>query len=303
MASKESAVAQALPFPLDLPTTRWWTKDTIAIVTGGNRGIGFALVKRLAELGLTVVLTARDSSKGKEAVEALKSIGLSNNVHFFPLDVSNPSSITRFVSWFEANFSALDILINNAGVSFNDIDENSVEYAEIVIRTNFYGPKLLTEALLPIFRRSSSVGRIINISSRLGLLNKLQNPSLRKMLMDENNLSEMQIEKIVTLFLEDVKNGTWKNGGWPHVWTDYAVSKLALNAYSVVLAKRYKNYGISVNCYCPGFTQTSMTKGKGKYTTDDAAKVAVNIALLPPQILPTGRFFTVSNSCGTFSKL
>ncbi|CAI9108532.1 OLC1v1008154C1 [Oldenlandia corymbosa var. corymbosa] len=301
MASKESAEIPS--FTTALPTLRWWTKDTVAIVTGANRGIGFALVKRLAELGLTVILTARDSSRGKEAVEALKSIGLSNSVHFFPLDVSNPSSITKFASWFQVNFSALDILINNAGVSFNEIDENSVEHAETVIRTNFYGPKLLTEALLPIFRRSTSVGRIINISSRLGLLNKLQNPILQKMLMDENNLSEKQIEKMVTLFLEDVKNGKWKNGGWPQVWTDYAVSKLALNAYSVVLAKSYKNFGISVNCYCPGFTQTSMTKGKGKYTADDAAKVAANIALLSPQILPTGRFFTVSSSCGTFSKL
>lgn len=64
--------------------------------------------------------------------------------------------------------------VNNAGVSFNDIGENSVEHAEIVIKTNFYGSKWLTEALLPMFRRSDSAGRILNISSRLGLLNVSQ---------------------------------------------------------------------------------------------------------------------------------
>jgi carbonyl reductase 1 len=65
----------------------------------------------------------------------------------------------------------LIIQVNNAGVTFNEIDENSVEHAETVIKTNFYGAKLLTEALLPMFRRSPSTSRILNISSRLGSLN------------------------------------------------------------------------------------------------------------------------------------
>lgn len=61
--------------------------------------------------------------------------------------------------------------MNNAAVSFNEINENSVKHAETVINTNFYGAKLLTEALLPMFRRSPSTSRILNISSRLGSLN------------------------------------------------------------------------------------------------------------------------------------
>lgn len=63
------------------------------------------------------------------------------------------------------------VQVNNAAISFNEINENSVEHADIVIRTNFYGPKLLTEALLPLFRRCRTMSRILNISSRLGLLN------------------------------------------------------------------------------------------------------------------------------------
>ncbi|CAH2050947.1 unnamed protein product [Thlaspi arvense] len=88
---------------------RWWSKDTVAIVTGANKGIGFALVKRFAELGLSVVLTARDNTRGLEAVQSLMVQGL--HVHFFRLDVTDPSSIKTFISWFREKFQALDILM------------------------------------------------------------------------------------------------------------------------------------------------------------------------------------------------
>lgn len=79
-------------------------------MTGANKGIGYALVKRLAELGLTVVLTARDGGRGLEAVELLKSEGL--HVHFFCLDISDQNSIKTFVSWFKQSFGVVDILVS-----------------------------------------------------------------------------------------------------------------------------------------------------------------------------------------------
>uniref|UniRef100_A0A6N2M2K9 Short-chain dehydrogenase/reductase n=1 Tax=Salix viminalis TaxID=40686 RepID=A0A6N2M2K9_SALVM len=286
------------PIPA-ITASRWWCKDTVAIVTGANKGIGFSMVKQLARLGLTVILTARDVEKGKKAVESLKNQGLF--VHFHPLDVSDPASIRTFALWFHKKFGVMDILINNAAVSFNDLYENSVDHAEIVIKTNFYGVKLLTEALLPMFRRSDSISRILNISSRLGSINKMRNPTMKEMLQNEN-LSAKQIEGMVDLFLENVKNGTWKNQGWPEIWTDYAVSKLALNAYSRVLAKQFEDFGLRVNCFCPGFTQTSMTGGKGTHTADDAAEVGARLALLPPGELSTGKFYVGFNP-GIISKL
>ncbi|EMS48166.1 (+)-neomenthol dehydrogenase [Triticum urartu] len=123
----------------------WWTGETVAVVTGANRGIGHALAARLAEQGLSVV--------------------------------------------------------NNAGVSFNEIDTNSVEHAETVLKTNFYGAKMLIEALLPLFRRSSGTSRILNLSSQLGLLNKVRDPSLRSMLLDEGRLTEQQVEAMASRFL------------------------------------------------------------------------------------------------------
>ncbi|KAI5386822.1 (+)-neomenthol dehydrogenase [Lathyrus oleraceus] len=277
-----------------LSSTRWWSKETVAVVTGGNKGIGFALVKRLAEMGLTVVLAARDKQKGEDAV---KNIPAPHRVHFLLLDVSDPDSIKTFASSFKAKFGAtLDILVNNAGVSFNELHQNSVNHAESVMKTNFYGPRLLIQELLPLFRRSSSsITRILNVSSRLGSLNKVRNEEMRRIL-EREELKEEEIEEMVKKFLRDVRNGMWKSEGWPMYWTDYAVSKLALNAYSKVLAKRYKTELMSVNCFCPGFTQTSMTKGKGTHTAHQAASLAATLALLPPHHLPTGKFFLLRNN-------
>ncbi|KAH7547609.1 hypothetical protein FEM48_Zijuj01G0328000 [Ziziphus jujuba var. spinosa] len=167
------------------------------------------------------------------------------------------------------------------------------------MKTNFYGAKLLTEALLPMFRRSSQYSsRILNITSRLGSINKVRNRVIKEML-EREDVREEEIEGMVSKFLEDVKSGRWESEGWPALWTDYAVSKLALNTYSRVLAKRYRGRGLSVNCFCPGFTQTSMTRGKGTHSADEAAEFGANLALLPPQHLPTGNFFLMGSTTPT----
>ncbi|KAF8049153.1 hypothetical protein N665_2283s0005 [Sinapis alba] len=268
----------------------WWSEETTAVVTGANKGIGFEVVKELLKLGLTVVLTARNDENGSLASDSLHRAGF-QNVHFFCLDVSSPSSISAFVSWFRFNFGVLDILVNNAAVSFNAVGENSIREPETIIKTNYYGAKLLTEALLPFFRRSVSVGRILNISSRLGTLNKLRNPTLRQTLESEE-LTYEQIDTTVTQFLEDVRRGTYEKKGWPENWSDYAVSKMALNAYSRVLARRYDGKKlISVNCFCPGFTRTSMTGGQGTHTAEEAAAMIARLVLIPPEKLTSGKFF------------
>ncbi|AEE79958.1 putative protein [Arabidopsis thaliana] len=279
----------------------WWSEETTAVVTGANKGIGFAVVKRLLELGLTVVLTARNAENGSQAAESLRRIGF-GNVHFCCLDISDPSSIAAFASWFGRNLGILDILVNNAAVSFNAVGENLIKEPETIIKTNFYGAKLLTEALLPLFRRSVSVSRILNMSSRLGTLNKLRSPSIRRILESED-LTNEQIDATLTQFLQDVKSGTWEKQGWPENWPDYAISKLALNAYSRVLARRYDGKKLSVNCLCPGFTRTSMTGGQGTHTADEAAAIVAKLVLLPPEKLATGKFYICVESKKLISKL
>ncbi|XP_071687815.1 short-chain dehydrogenase/reductase 2b [Rutidosis leptorrhynchoides] len=297
-SSKQNQLTNCSPTNAEI----WWSKDSVAIVTGSNKGIGYALVKRFAELGLTVVLTARDQSKGLKAMDSLKVQGLERNVCFCQLDISDPASIRSFVSWFQSKFDEFDILVNNAAVSFNAMGENSVDHAETTINTNYYGSKLFSEAMLPLFRRSSSMSRILNISSRLGTLDKLNNEQMKAILEDKERLTEDRIDKVVSVFLQDIMEKRWETQEWPKVWTDYSVSKLALNAYSQILAKRYEG-AVSVNCFCPGFTRTSMTDGKGNFSADDAAKMAATIALLPTRLLTTGKFYAVSMSHVISSKL
>ncbi|KAL1226355.1 Salutaridine reductase [Cardamine amara subsp. amara] len=271
------------------PINRWWSEETTAVVTGANKGIGFAVVKRLLELGLTVVLTARNTENGNQAADSLRRIGF-QNIHFCCLDISDPYSIAAFASWLRRNFGVLDILVNNAAVSFNAVGENYIKDPETIIKTNFHGAKLLTETLLPLFRRSVSASRILNISSRLGTLNKLRRPSIRQIL-ENDDLTNEQIDATVTQFLEDVKSGTWEKQGWPENWPDYAISKMALNAYSRVLARLYDGKKLSVNCLCPGFTRTSMTGGQGTHTADEAAATVAKLVLLPPENLTSGKFY------------
>lgn len=90
---------------------KWWTKDTVALVTGGNKGIGLAAVKQLAQHGLTVVLTARDEKLGTAAVENLKSEGI-ESVHFHPLDVTSSESVEKLASWLKPKFGGIDILVS-----------------------------------------------------------------------------------------------------------------------------------------------------------------------------------------------
>ncbi|XP_038891746.1 (+)-neomenthol dehydrogenase-like [Benincasa hispida] len=162
------------------------------------------------------------------------------------------------------------------------IYENSVENAKTVKKTNFYSAKLLAEALLPYFCSFASKIRILKTTSTLGTVDKVRNIKVKEIL----DVGEEDIEGVVNAFLEDVKRGTWKKAGWSVLRMDYTVSKLALNTYTRVLAKRYSEYGsVSVNNFCP------MTCGKGTHTTDAAALVEARLALLPPHPLPTAQFF------------
>ncbi|KAL7258890.1 hypothetical protein ACSBR1_004907 [Camellia fascicularis] len=82
-----------------------------AIVTGSNKGIGFEICRQLASKGIIVVLTPRDEKKGFEALEKLKSDGLSDHMVFCQLDVVDPSSVASLVDFIKSKFGRLDILV------------------------------------------------------------------------------------------------------------------------------------------------------------------------------------------------
>ncbi|XP_019169937.1 PREDICTED: carbonyl reductase [NADPH] 1 [Ipomoea nil] len=275
---------------------RWWTTETIAVVSGANRGIGFEITHQLAMHGLTVVLTSRETAVGEESVKVLQEGGL--NVVFHQLDIVDPVSIETFSNWIKEEYGVIDILINNAGVNFNFGKENSVEHAETVIKTNYYGTKNMIKAMIPLMRPSTAGGRIVSVSSRLGRFtgkrNKIENVEMREKLEDVESLSEEFIDQMVEKFLDQAKDGSWVSGGWPETLTDYSVSKLAVNAFTRLMAHelsgREEGQKIYINCYCPGWVKTAMTGWAGSISPEDAADTAVWLALLPDMCV-SGKFF------------
>jgi carbonyl reductase 1 len=144
----------------------------VAVVTGANKGIGLEIVRQLAKEGITVVLTARDETRGKEALVSLKSQEL-HNVNFYPLDVASHESILALAHWLCKTYGGIDILINNAGIASVDKD---VTFAtvKLVLDTNYFGVKNVTKALLPLLHDDTPGGaRVIVVASRLGQLKVL----------------------------------------------------------------------------------------------------------------------------------
>jgi NAD(P)-dependent dehydrogenase (short-subunit alcohol dehydrogenase family) len=145
----------------------------LALVTGGNRGIGFEVCRQLAQRGFTVVLTARDLEKARAAAVKIKSVG---QVEPAALDVSNADSIKRAAAEISKQHDHLDILINNAGINYDtwetaenaDLDGTVAE----TIKTNLLGPWCVCQAFLPLLRKSRAA-RIVNVSSESGSLARM----------------------------------------------------------------------------------------------------------------------------------
>lgn len=125
-------------------------------------------------------------------------------------------------------------------------------------------------------------------------LQRLGDTNLRNQLEKVETLSGEVIEAVIAEFLKDVESGNWALVRWPQNFTDYSVSKLAVNAYTRLMAKQlaYRPDGekIYINCYCPGWVQTAMTGWQGNITPDIAADTGVWAALMPDQPV-TGKFF------------
>ena len=109
-----------------------------------------------------------------------------------------------------------------------------------------------------------------------------------------DSLTEEMIDQMVQTFLEQAKDGSWASAGWPQTFTDYSISKLAVNCFtrvmSKVLSERPEGEKIFINCYCPGWVKTAMTGWAGNVTVEQGADTGVWLALLPDQSV-TGKIF------------
>jgi NAD(P)-dependent dehydrogenase (short-subunit alcohol dehydrogenase family) len=145
--------------------------NSIALVTGANKGIGKEIARQLAGAGLTVYAASRDADRGQRAVEEI-----GGDARLLILDVTDPASIADAAS----QIGALDILVNNAGISGQDKtpDQEDADEFRRIYETNVFGVVAVTNAFLPALRRSAHP-RIVNISSGTGSLTWATDPQSR----------------------------------------------------------------------------------------------------------------------------
>jgi NAD(P)-dependent dehydrogenase (short-subunit alcohol dehydrogenase family) len=140
----------------------------VALVTGGNRGIGLEVTRGLVRRGMSVVAGARDLERGEEAVGPLREEGL--DVEVRRLDVTDAASVAAVMEELERERGRLDVLVNNAGVLAGEAAlKVPLDVAEEMLRVNALGPWRVCQAAAPLMRRAG-YGRIVNVSSGAGSL-------------------------------------------------------------------------------------------------------------------------------------
>ncbi|MFD5824009.1 SDR family oxidoreductase [Lentzea sp. NPDC060358] len=230
------------------------SEKTIALVTGANKGIGYEIAAGLAAVGMTVGVGARDPRRGEEAVARLRANGA--DAFLVPLDVTDDESVAAAAKLFEERFGHLDVLVNNAAVAGQWPTAPSAttpELLEVVMDTNVKGVIRVTNALLPLLRRSARA-RIVNQSS---------------------HLASMALQ-------------TSPDPAYGDVDGVYTPSKAFLNALTVQYANELT--GIKVNASCPGYVATEFNDFQGHETPANGAKIAIELATLPDDG-PTGGLF------------
>lgn len=240
----------------------------IALVTGANQGIGLQIAKELVAHGLTVLVGARDLSKGEAAARDLGA-----GAHAIQLDVTSPSSIHEAAERIHREFGRLDVLVNNAGISrakpnqsfdeaikTNLLTDAPIEDIRAVFDTNVFGVIAVTQAMLPLLREEPA-GRIVMVGSSgasLALNSDPANPHRR-------------------------------------MFGNYSVSKAASHAVMLAFALALEGTNIKVNAACPGFTATALNNFHGTRSLVEGAREPVRLALIGEDG-PTGTF---SDETGT----
>jgi NAD(P)-dependent dehydrogenase (short-subunit alcohol dehydrogenase family) len=240
--------------------------NSIALVTGADKGIGREIARQLAAAGHTVYVGSRDAGRGKDAVA-----DIGGDARLLVLDVTDAGSIAAAAG----QVPTLDILVNNAGISTGDprqVTEEDPETFRRIYATNVFGVVAVTNAFLPALRRSAHP-RIVNISTGTASI----------------AASAGQAEGIISF----ASGPTGALGA-------YRSSKTALNELTVLYANALADDGFKVNALAPGLRRTDLNGPAfpGSSLAGDPAEGAagaVRLALLPDDG-PSGGFFSWDGS-------
>lgn len=224
-----------------------------ALITGANKGIGFAIAQGLGAIGFTVAVGARDDGRRAEAVERLRANGI--DAFGVALDVTSDDSAAAAAKTIEQTTGRLDVLVNNADIAGRTDDgaQNAstldLDVLRTVLDTNVFGVVRVTNAMLPLLREAESP-RIVNLSSNMGSLALQTGPPLAA----------------------------------------YAPSKSMLNSITAQYAREFADTNVIVNAACPGYVATDFTGFAAPRTAEQGAAIVIRLATLPDDG-PRGGFF------------
>lgn len=224
-----------------------------ALVTGANRGIGFAIARKLAELGISVLAGVRNEANAIAAGAAFEKLGF--DVDPVVLDVTETAALPSVLTEIEQRHAPIDILVNNAAILIDGpggFNASLFEMTDDTFRrtweTNVLGPTAIVRTLLPGMI-ARGYGRIVNMSSLAGQLSGM-------------------------------------SSGFPA----YRMSKAALNALTRIAAAEADIGDVKVNACSPGWVRTDMGGPDAPRSPEKGAETAVWLATLPSDG-PTGGFF------------
>ncbi len=231
----------------------------IALITGANKGIGLETARQLGQLGITVLLGARDPAKGEEAAAKLRGAGI--EARAVKLDITDEADRASAAKLIEQDYGRLDILVNNAAIlrdarTGNQTSTTSSEILHDTFETNFFSVVALTQTLLPLLRKSEAA-RVVNLSSILA-----------------------------SLTLHATKGSPTYNAKT----FAYDASKAAVNLFTIHLAHELRHTKIKVNAADPGWVKTEMGGEGATMEVSEGAKTSVWLATLPEDG-PTGGYF------------
>ncbi len=224
-----------------------------ALVTGANKGIGYAIAHGLGALGFTVAVGARDDTRREDAVERLRAGGI--DAFGVALDVTSNDSATAAAMMMRRTTGRLDVLVNNAGISgrtdsgAQDPTTLDLDVIRTVLDTNVFGAVRVTNAMLPMLLEADSP-RVVNMSSNMGSLTLQTGP----------------------------------------IMSAYAPSKSMLNSITTQYARQLADTNVIVNAACPGYVATDFTGFNGARTPEQGAAIAIQLATVPDDG-PRGSFY------------
>jgi len=231
----------------------------IALITGGNRGIGYETARELGARGYKVVIGARDPAKAEQAIATLRASGV--DAEAIAYDARRPGSEKAVLDELTKRYGKLDVLVNNAGVlqepllgaSVLSVDDAVIEDTFAV---NVFAVVRLTRTLLPLLEKSEA-GRIVNVSSVLGSLT---------------------VHSAEGSPIAQAKSFA------------YNASKSALNAFTVHLADALKGTAIKVNSVHPGWVKTELGGAHATDEVEGSGKTSARLATIGSDG-PNGGFF------------